>query len=124
MCDVKGKSRTARHARFVSADLDQARIGHPRSQVCETCGGTALRPTLATPRERAPRRAGIHNDIAQLRKLVKNKVGTSSLNVMAGLVPGMTRRVVGPKGVIPGRSVSAGEAIHPHARAMDPPSLA
>src|SRR5215204_1678013 len=73
---MESESRTARHARFVSADLDQARIGHPRSQACETCGGTALRPTLATPRERAPRRAGIHNDIAQLRNLVKNKVGT------------------------------------------------
>src|SRR5215213_1195849 len=76
---VRCESRTARHARFVSADLDQARIGHPRSQACEACGGTALRPTLATPRERAPRRAGMHNDIAQLRNLVKNKARTLNL---------------------------------------------
>ncbi len=73
------ESQAARHARFVSADLDQARIGHPRSQVCETCGGTAPCPASATPRERAPRRARMSLAIAQLRAEVKNKVRTCSL---------------------------------------------
>ena len=43
-------------------------------QACEACGGTALRPGLATPRERAPRWAGMANDIAELTNPVKNKV--------------------------------------------------
>ncbi|KFG69243.1 hypothetical protein JH26_13825 [Microvirga sp. BSC39] len=38
---VEGESQAARHARFVSADLDRTRIVHPRSQACETCGRTA-----------------------------------------------------------------------------------
>jgi hypothetical protein len=54
----------------------KARIGHPRLQGCEACGGTAPCPASATPRERAPRRERMHNDIAELRAKVKNKVRT------------------------------------------------
>ena len=52
------------------------KVDLPRPQVCETCGGTASRPTTATPRERAPRWAGMENDIAELELAVKNKVKT------------------------------------------------
>ena len=54
----------------------KARIGHPRAQDFETCGGTAPYPASATPRERAPRRERMHNDIAELKATVKNKMGT------------------------------------------------
>ncbi len=60
---------------------NEARIGHPRSQVCETCGGTAPCPVLATPRERAPRRAGIGDVIAKARSTVKNKMRTLSVRL-------------------------------------------
>jgi|GEM_PF-5833591 len=75
----EGESQAARHARFVSADLEACQIGHPRSQACEACGGTAPRPTAATPRERAPRRARMTTDIAKVRRIVKNKVRTYPL---------------------------------------------
>jgi hypothetical protein len=88
MCVVVSESRTAHHARFVSADLEASQIGHLRSQACETCGRTAPRPTLATPRERAPHRTRMSVAIAQLRRIVKNKMRTSPAPaVMAGLVP-------------------------------------
>jgi len=60
------------------ADLlrQRPRVGLPRPQVCETCGGTAPRPASATPRERAPRRTRMSVAIAQLRATVKNKVRT------------------------------------------------
>ena len=75
---VKVKSRTARHARFVSGGPGRARIDLPRPQACETCGGTAPRPASATPRERAPHRTRMYNDIAELAAIVKNKVRTYS----------------------------------------------
>src|SRR3712207_5647022 len=78
MVMVVSESQAARHARFVSADLVRARIGHLRSQACETCGRTAPHPASATPRERAPRRERMTTPIAQLRIKVKNKVGTYS----------------------------------------------
>jgi len=60
------------------ADLlrQRPRVGLPRPQVCETCGGTAPRPASATPRERAPHRTRMNHDIAELRAEVKNKVRT------------------------------------------------
>jgi len=65
-----------------------ARIGHLRSQGCEACGRTAPRPTAATPRERAPHRTRMFLAIAELRRIVKNKVRTHlTHSVMVGLVP-------------------------------------
>jgi len=60
------------------ADLlrQRPRVGLPRPQVCETCGGTAPRPASATPRERAPHRTRMPVAIAELRASVKNKVRT------------------------------------------------
>ena len=60
------------------ADLlrQRPRVGLPRPQACETCGGTAPRPASATPRERAPHRTRMSVAIAQLRRDVKNKVRT------------------------------------------------
>ena len=46
-------------------------------QACETCRRTVPRPASATPRERAPRRTGMRNDIAKVAAAVKNKGGTS-----------------------------------------------
>ncbi|EIM28849.1 hypothetical protein MicloDRAFT_00024940 [Microvirga lotononidis] len=65
------------HGTFRRLDLDQHRAakGLP-SQVCETCGRTVPHPTTATPRERAPRQAGMGNDIAKVHPPVKNKVRT------------------------------------------------
>jgi len=60
------------------ADLlrQSPRVGLPRPQGCETCGGTAPRLASATPRERAPHRTRMSVAIAQLRASVKNKVRT------------------------------------------------
>ena len=60
------------------ADLlrQRPRVGLPRPQACETCGGTAPRPASATPRERAPHRTRMSVAIAELRATVKNKVRT------------------------------------------------
>jgi len=60
------------------ADLlrQRPRVGLPRPQVCEACGGTAPRPASATPRERAPHRTRMPVAIAELAAEVKNKVRT------------------------------------------------
>ena len=43
------------------------------------CCRTAPGPVAATPRERAPRRTRMHNDIAEHTPAVKNKIGTLPL---------------------------------------------
>ena len=79
VCDGREEPSCSSRAVCFSGPEPEPRIGHPRSQACETCGGTAPYPASATPRERAPRRARMHNDIAKVRATVKNKVGTLPL---------------------------------------------
>jgi hypothetical protein len=76
ICVVKVRAELLVTRGLFQRTWSKARIGHPRSQVCETCGGTAPRPVLATPRERAPRRARMSLAIAELRATVKNKMRT------------------------------------------------
>jgi len=47
-----------------------------RQPACEACCRTAPRPTSATPRERAPRRAGMSQGRAQMIHRINNKVRT------------------------------------------------
>jgi hypothetical protein len=140
---VEGESRTAHHARLVSADLEACQIGHLRSQACEACGRTAPRPTLATPRERAPHWTRMSLAIAEVRTEVKNKVRTYPH--LTPSWPGLSRpstsatrcKDVDPRNksgdgeaggrdrsVIPGRSAAEGNEIHSHARLDESFSLA
>jgi hypothetical protein len=49
-----------------------------RQKACAACCRTAPRPTSATPRERAPRRAGMSQGRAQMIHSVKSKVRTNA----------------------------------------------
>ena len=77
-----GMGRAGRHLARGTFRRTWTSTGLPRAScqpACEACCRTAPRPTLATPRERAPRRAGMSKVIAQMKHSVKNKGRTLSL---------------------------------------------
>ena len=135
---VEGESRTARHARFVSADLDPSQDRPPAiTGVRDLRRDRASLPHLRRLASAPLDRTRMNHGIAELRNLVKNKIGTlprlsprhgragpghpdaksAALHAIGitGTRPVMTKRVAGPgeglnrKGVIPGRSVAEGK---------------
>ena len=70
---VNGESQTARHARFVSADLDLSQDRPPAITGVRDLRRDRSLPHSCDASRARPSRAGIGNDIAQLRRSVKNK---------------------------------------------------